>query len=169
MFAIQWGYALANISLCLIIYIYIGQANPGVFPGKNTFFFFFIYGRSLETWLRVPYSKIYTGPLNINVPICQILKHSLFDVLGKYIAYNYSFNLKYVFVEGVILKRQWLRWYSAVLNNLFAGIADFSLWQWVRDGFRSCCRWVRSTELVLFPCSAKNEAMVYQSSVENFV
>ena len=34
MFAIQWGYALANISVTLVIYIYIAQANPGVFPGK---------------------------------------------------------------------------------------------------------------------------------------
>jgi len=34
MFAIQWGYALANISVTLAIYIYISQANPGVFPGE---------------------------------------------------------------------------------------------------------------------------------------
>ena len=33
MFLIHWGYALANISAGLIIYIYIGQANPGVSKG----------------------------------------------------------------------------------------------------------------------------------------
>lgn len=37
MFAIQWGYALANVSVLLIVYIYIGQANPGVFPGIAEF------------------------------------------------------------------------------------------------------------------------------------
>ena len=36
MFAIQWGYALANISVLLIVYVYIGQANPGVFPGQSS-------------------------------------------------------------------------------------------------------------------------------------
>ena len=34
MFLINWGYALANISLALIVYIYIGQANPGLSKGK---------------------------------------------------------------------------------------------------------------------------------------
>ncbi|XP_038051638.1 solute carrier family 12 member 8-like isoform X2 [Patiria miniata] len=40
MFAIQWGYALANVSVYLILYIYIGQANPGVTPGISEFKFF---------------------------------------------------------------------------------------------------------------------------------
>ena len=34
MFGIQWGYALCNFLAFLMIYIYIGQFNPGVFPGK---------------------------------------------------------------------------------------------------------------------------------------
>lgn len=34
MFLINWGYALANISVALIVYIYIGQANPGLSKGK---------------------------------------------------------------------------------------------------------------------------------------
>ena len=33
MFGIQWGYALCNFLAFLMIYIYIGQFNPGVFPG----------------------------------------------------------------------------------------------------------------------------------------
>eukprot|EP00057_Strongylocentrotus_purpuratus_P034863 XP_796834.3 PREDICTED: solute carrier family 12 member 8 isoform X2 [Strongylocentrotus purpuratus] len=40
MFAIHWGYALANVCVYLIIYIYIGQANPGVKPGVADFQFF---------------------------------------------------------------------------------------------------------------------------------
>lgn len=35
MFAIQWIYALATIAAFAIIYVYIGQASPGVFPGKK--------------------------------------------------------------------------------------------------------------------------------------
>ena len=34
MFLINWGYALANISVALLVYIYIGQANPGLSKGK---------------------------------------------------------------------------------------------------------------------------------------
>ena len=35
MFLINWGYALANISVALLVYIYIGQANPGLSKGKD--------------------------------------------------------------------------------------------------------------------------------------
>lgn len=35
MFLINWGYALANISVALLVYIYIGQANPGLSKGKQ--------------------------------------------------------------------------------------------------------------------------------------
>ncbi len=34
MFGIQWGYTLCNFLAFLMIYIYIGQFNPGVFPGR---------------------------------------------------------------------------------------------------------------------------------------
>ncbi|CAH1776028.1 unnamed protein product [Owenia fusiformis] len=37
MFAIQWIYALANIAVAFIVYIYVGKANPGVFPGIAEF------------------------------------------------------------------------------------------------------------------------------------
>ncbi|XP_064652024.1 solute carrier family 12 member 8-like isoform X2 [Lineus longissimus] len=37
MFAIQWIYALINVAVAIIIYIYIGQTNPGVFPGIADF------------------------------------------------------------------------------------------------------------------------------------
>jgi len=33
MFGIQWMYALANVLVAFVVYIYIGLANPGVFPG----------------------------------------------------------------------------------------------------------------------------------------
>ena len=35
MFLINWGYALANISVALLVYIYIGQANPGLSKGED--------------------------------------------------------------------------------------------------------------------------------------
>ena len=34
MFSIQWAYALGELSAALIIYVYIGQASPGYFPGQ---------------------------------------------------------------------------------------------------------------------------------------
>ena len=37
MFLINWGYALANISVALLVYIYIGQANPGLSKGRIFF------------------------------------------------------------------------------------------------------------------------------------
>ncbi|XP_033099425.1 solute carrier family 12 member 8-like isoform X2 [Anneissia japonica] len=40
MFCIQWSYALVNISISLLIFVYIGQANPGVYPGIADFNFF---------------------------------------------------------------------------------------------------------------------------------
>ena len=39
MFLINWGYALANISLALLVYIYIGQANPGLSKGRPGYSF----------------------------------------------------------------------------------------------------------------------------------
>ncbi|XP_070556312.1 solute carrier family 12 member 8-like [Ptychodera flava] len=50
MFCIQWGYALANISVALIIYIYIGQANPGTTPGVADFNFF--------TWVKTGFQRL---------------------------------------------------------------------------------------------------------------
>ncbi|XP_006822602.1 solute carrier family 12 member 8-like [Saccoglossus kowalevskii] len=49
MFCIQWGYALANISVALIIYIYIGQANPGTKPGVVDFNFI--------TWVKTGFQR----------------------------------------------------------------------------------------------------------------
>ena len=34
MFGTQWAYALIELLAAIIVYIYIGQANPGYFPGK---------------------------------------------------------------------------------------------------------------------------------------
>lgn len=47
MFLINWGYALANISLALIVYIYIGQANPGLSKGCASEFVFVKWVQSL--------------------------------------------------------------------------------------------------------------------------
>ncbi|XP_062580263.1 solute carrier family 12 member 8-like [Saccostrea cucullata] len=37
MFSVQWAYALGEMTVVLIIYIYIGQASPGYFPGIADF------------------------------------------------------------------------------------------------------------------------------------
>lgn len=47
MFLINWGYALANISVALIVYIYIGQANPGLSKGCASEFVFSKWVQSL--------------------------------------------------------------------------------------------------------------------------
>ncbi|XP_069106721.1 solute carrier family 12 member 8-like [Argopecten irradians] len=40
MFSIQWGYGLAELTAALIVYVYIGQASPGYFPGIADFNFY---------------------------------------------------------------------------------------------------------------------------------
>ncbi|CAB3982050.1 Solute carrier family 12 member 8, partial [Paramuricea clavata] len=52
MFLIHWGYALANISAGLLIYIYIGQTNPGVMKGIAYDFNFARWVQSLWEKLR---------------------------------------------------------------------------------------------------------------------
>ncbi|XP_078664905.1 solute carrier family 12 member 8-like isoform X1 [Branchiostoma floridae x Branchiostoma belcheri] len=50
MFAIQWGYALANIAVYILLYVYIGQANPGVYPGLTDF--------SLIQWIKTTFQSL---------------------------------------------------------------------------------------------------------------
>jgi hypothetical protein len=38
MFGTQWIYALVEVIAAIGVYIYIGQANPGYFPGKSLCF-----------------------------------------------------------------------------------------------------------------------------------
>ncbi|EDO46430.1 predicted protein, partial [Nematostella vectensis] len=47
MFLIHWGYALANISVTLLVYIYIGQANPSLPKGIAADFSFVRWVQSL--------------------------------------------------------------------------------------------------------------------------
>ena len=37
MFGTQWAYALGELVVALVVYVYIGQASPGYFPGRFTF------------------------------------------------------------------------------------------------------------------------------------
>lgn len=54
MFFIRWLYALVSITAYLIIYFYIGQANPGVKPGIADFSFF--------GWLKGMFQTAFRGP-----------------------------------------------------------------------------------------------------------
>nr|CAD7409502.1 unnamed protein product [Timema cristinae] len=45
MFLVHWGYALANIGVVFIVWLYIGHANPAVKPGISAEF-------KLFTWLK---------------------------------------------------------------------------------------------------------------------
>ncbi|KAM9305188.1 solute carrier family 12 member 8 [Gastrophryne carolinensis] len=51
MFVIQWIYALANIGVAILLYIYIGRVNPGLNPGAAANFSFFAWVRLLATTL----------------------------------------------------------------------------------------------------------------------
>ncbi|XP_028405963.1 solute carrier family 12 member 8-like [Dendronephthya gigantea] len=51
MFLIHWGYALANISAGLLIYIYIGQTNPGVTKG-------IAYDFNFARWVQSLWEKL---------------------------------------------------------------------------------------------------------------
>jgi potassium/chloride transporter 8 len=44
MFLVQWGYALSAFITLIFVWYYIGQVNPGVFPGISEFRFY--------PWLR---------------------------------------------------------------------------------------------------------------------
>lgn len=37
MFVIQWLYAVANIGVALLLFLYIGKTNPGLPPGDFSF------------------------------------------------------------------------------------------------------------------------------------
>ncbi|XP_035659360.1 solute carrier family 12 member 8-like [Branchiostoma floridae] len=50
MFAIQWAYALANLAVYVLLYVYIGQANPGVYPGLTDF--------SLIQWIKTTFQSL---------------------------------------------------------------------------------------------------------------
>ncbi|KAG9468987.1 hypothetical protein GDO78_021461 [Eleutherodactylus coqui] len=49
MFVIQWIYALVNIGVAVIIYVYIGRVSPGLNPGAAANFSFFAWIRLLAT------------------------------------------------------------------------------------------------------------------------
>lgn len=34
MFVIQWVYAVANVGVALLLFLYIGKTNPGLPPGE---------------------------------------------------------------------------------------------------------------------------------------
>ncbi|XP_020841658.1 solute carrier family 12 member 8 isoform X1 [Phascolarctos cinereus] len=47
MFVIQWIYALVDIGVAVILYFYIGQVSPGLYPGAATNFSLFRWMKSL--------------------------------------------------------------------------------------------------------------------------
>ncbi|XP_063219479.1 solute carrier family 12 member 8 [Bacillus rossius redtenbacheri] len=51
MFLVHWGYALANIAVVLLVFFYVGHANPAVKPGLATEFKFL-------HWLKMCFLKL---------------------------------------------------------------------------------------------------------------
>ncbi|XP_040858757.1 solute carrier family 12 member 8 isoform X2 [Ochotona curzoniae] len=66
MFVIQWVYTLVNMGVAAIVYVYIGQASPGLPLGSASNFSFFRWMRSLLTptcrSLRSPQEQIILAP-----------------------------------------------------------------------------------------------------------
>ena len=72
MFLINWGYALANISLALLVYIYIGQANPGLSKGRPEFSFVITEVNYFENLLsEESYALLHIIPMWWNFNIFQ--------------------------------------------------------------------------------------------------
>ena len=72
MFLINWGYALANISLALLVYIYIGQANPGLSKGRPGFSFVITEVNYFENLLsEESYALLHIIPMWSNFNIFQ--------------------------------------------------------------------------------------------------
>lgn len=72
MFVIQWVYAVANIGVALLLFLYIGKANPGLPPGDCSlvFFqcaFFFSIFKYIIQYANVSMSSIVT-PRSVGVP-----------------------------------------------------------------------------------------------------
>ncbi|OCT63255.1 solute carrier family 12 member 8 isoform X1 [Xenopus laevis] len=58
MFVIQWIYALVNLGVAIILYLYIGRVNPGLNPGAAANFSFFAWIRQgARTLCRKPHPK----------------------------------------------------------------------------------------------------------------
>ncbi|KAK3087217.1 hypothetical protein FSP39_003220 [Pinctada imbricata] len=49
MFSIQWAYALGELTAALLVYVYIGQASPGYFPGIADF--------NMYEWIKEGFAK----------------------------------------------------------------------------------------------------------------
>ncbi|KAL4218214.1 hypothetical protein ACF0H5_022950 [Mactra antiquata] len=56
MFGTQWVYALVELIVAIIVYIYIGQANPGYFPGIAEFNFY--------DWMKSGIQRCISGKSN---------------------------------------------------------------------------------------------------------
>lgn len=61
MFSVQWAYALGEVTAVLIIYIYIGQASPGYFPGIADF--------NMYDWIKGGIKRCCRGGKNVQEEI----------------------------------------------------------------------------------------------------
>ncbi|XP_056896097.1 solute carrier family 12 member 8 isoform X1 [Takifugu flavidus] len=57
MFVIQWVYAVANIGVALLLFLYIGKTNPGLPPGIAARYSFF-------AWLKSTLSVVFRGKMS---------------------------------------------------------------------------------------------------------
>ncbi|XP_001600821.1 solute carrier family 12 member 8 isoform X1 [Nasonia vitripennis] len=67
MFLVHWGYALANIIVCFLVWSYIGHANPAVKPGVSAEFKFFEWLKN--ALLRIMGRKVYDYEQIVVTPV----------------------------------------------------------------------------------------------------
>ena len=115
MFLINWGYALANISLALLVYIYIGQANPGLSKGRPGFSFVITEVNYFENLLsEESYALLYIIPMWSNFNIFQP-----FDVRVLYLQLFIFFCFGNVWIScfaNLVQPKDSVAWGLAQLN-----------------------------------------------------
>ncbi|XP_011502991.1 PREDICTED: solute carrier family 12 member 8 isoform X2 [Ceratosolen solmsi marchali] len=106
MFLVHWGYALANIIVCFLVWSYIGHANPAVKPGVSAEFKFFEWLKNSILKLMgrkvYDYEQIVVTPVHPGVETCSAqLNEENEDFAGRrryhQIANVTAYNIKLIF------------------------------------------------------------------------
>nr|CAD7400602.1 unnamed protein product [Timema poppensis] len=108
MFLVHWGYALANIGVVFIVWLYIGHANPAVKPGISAEFKFFTWLKNIFFRLigkRVQeYEQIVVTPLHPGVEVISSQMNEENEDFSSRKRYHQSSTIQgYSFFASVIL------------------------------------------------------------------
>ena len=127
MFLINWGYALANISVALLVYIYIGQANPGLSKGKEATWcqFFNVKCSFINIWYIITY-RLFVG-----CPSLFAKREHDNVIFHDWSSANNTMKLLFLVVPGVASEFVFSKWVQSLWDKLtrYAILyACFSFW-----------------------------------------